>query len=997
MMKKIGLVLCIAFLALIAMSAVSAVVPINTIFFDDFNDNNLNGWSAGRIPGGSPSNHYGTDNAIPINSSTSYYAWLEDDVILYKSLNTTGNQSISFSYCRRTFDTGTGDFLRIGWKTGAFSLNWSTWNELESIDTNNWACVSFPLNGANNTQILIAFYLDNDNNDYGKFDNVKVTGISMNPPVSCVPIWTNGSWGECINGTQTRTVNDLNGCNVTTDKPLESQSCQIEQPQYPLPTCSVNYLEGDENYNIAAWPYVDAQGYYAAHGYASSNSAQCYLENVWFNRTSPDSRIKSWDPTGQSTFMDFYWKTNSNSDDKYFAEGNHTICCKADSRPCRDGNCQIIAGNASCTQFCIDTQDPTMDSIVDNTNDCSTDGKYWNQTSITFSWTAHDSGCAGIKQYNVKVYYSNNTPTGQEEVITDTQITLTKLVNGEDYYIRVTPVDNAGNEGNYIQSDHIYIDTEAPTVVITSPVDGFWTKDDFNVIENDTDNLGLDYCWINVNNTGWQVTTCGQQNTYFISVDPICALGNVCKNVPITKQVRDKACNMNQDSILVNIDRQAPNTTKTVSEPKYPGRNWTSWLVDWFIKDTTSLSFSADDFEGYGSVYPETTITYYTITNSTGSVVSTGNGTAVLMNLEDGIYIVTYYSKDGLGNTEVTKTEIDKIDTLAPETVKLIGNPKVLKDGKLWITSATNFTLTCSDSEVGCANTYFNFNNGDWNNGLAFNIIGVDGEYYVQYYSVDLLDNTESTKNETDWLDNTPPELYIINPTWYELVRGDCSMDLLVEVVDRGVGVNTTSISAKLLYANGSVAKLVSLPKTGSSFGIHGGSPYSALMDTTGLPAGDYTLEVQAIDLLGNMQTKTKDITLKSGAFVEYVAPSSCKVDIGVDKNCSFTFNACVRDSGSLRMWMEKLNHGKVDPFLIDATVWNNLGQNAEVGLMQDGELMFGECLPIANSTLMNGWLKFNMTMSIPANVSSLIGGKYTVNYTVSSFDNFSCEEESDA
>ncbi|MDX9893438.1 MAG: polymorphic toxin-type HINT domain-containing protein [Patescibacteria group bacterium] len=43
--------------------------------------------------------------------------------------------------------------------------------------------------------------------------------------VICTPNWTVTAWSECINGVQTRTVSDLNGCGLDLGKPPVSRSC----------------------------------------------------------------------------------------------------------------------------------------------------------------------------------------------------------------------------------------------------------------------------------------------------------------------------------------------------------------------------------------------------------------------------------------------------------------------------------------------------------------------------------------------------------------------------------------------------------------------------------------------------------------------------------------------------------------------------------------------------------------------------------------------------
>ncbi len=70
------------------------------------------------------------------------------------------------------------------------------------------------------------------------------------PEVNCTQSWTCGTWGDCINGQQTRNCNDMNLCEskksawevdnvITTPKPAETRNCDIpvelEEPQLPTP------------------------------------------------------------------------------------------------------------------------------------------------------------------------------------------------------------------------------------------------------------------------------------------------------------------------------------------------------------------------------------------------------------------------------------------------------------------------------------------------------------------------------------------------------------------------------------------------------------------------------------------------------------------------------------------------------------------------------------------------------------------------------------------
>jgi len=164
--------------------------------------------------------------------------------------------------------------------------------------------------------------------------------------------------------------------------------------------CSIDYLENKDsgnNYNFTSPIYVNEDGKFIIYGSAKDNESK--IVNVQYNRTSPDLYL-SWtdaDPVdGLFNELSEEWKSDPN--DASFIEGWHEICCRAAD------NAGNVQDPGNCEEFCIDVEDPVMDSISDNTYDCDGDEEthYWNQQYITWNWTAHDEGCAGIDYYIVK-------------------------------------------------------------------------------------------------------------------------------------------------------------------------------------------------------------------------------------------------------------------------------------------------------------------------------------------------------------------------------------------------------------------------------------------------------------------------------------------------------------------------------------------------------------------------------------------------------------------
>jgi hypothetical protein len=53
-------------------------------------------------------------------------------------------------------------------------------------------------------------------------------GSSVRQTATCTPDWECSSWGQCLDGSQTRTCLDVNSCSVESDRPEEIRDCGIE-------------------------------------------------------------------------------------------------------------------------------------------------------------------------------------------------------------------------------------------------------------------------------------------------------------------------------------------------------------------------------------------------------------------------------------------------------------------------------------------------------------------------------------------------------------------------------------------------------------------------------------------------------------------------------------------------------------------------------------------------------------------------------------------------
>jgi len=130
--------------------------------------------------------------------------------------------------------------------------------------------------------------------------------------------------------------------------------------------------------------------------------------------------------------------------------------------------------------------------------------------------------------------------------------------------------------------------------------------------------------------------------------------------------------------------------------------------------------------------------------------------------LQDGEYLIEYFSEDNLGNTEDVKSQIVRVDNTPPITTLEFGEPYYPNESGEWITSRTPVYLNATDyPDYGCGVKEICYNFGyEWINVSDDHVIFyIPGEcdHTIQWYAVDELGNTESIKSQDVIVDNKPP------------------------------------------------------------------------------------------------------------------------------------------------------------------------------------------------------------------------------------------------
>ncbi len=306
------------------------------------------------------------------------------------------------------------------------------------------------------------------------------------------------------------------------------------------------------------------------------------------------------------------------------------------------------------------------------------------------------------------------------------------------------------------------------------------------------------------------------------------------------------------DSINVFVDDTPPDAMLIIGDPKYRINATHLWNVSY----ATNLDFWADD--GIGSGLDYTSYHYYDITYDSGwfTYLFSWN---ISSWIDDGIYIIEFRSYDRLGNNQPFNESV-YLDNTPPTTTipdtYPIGPQYRVDDSDTWnITSTTIFGFSADDGP-GCGVNYSEYRVLDiyttpitnWLPAQTFTLTDTldDGNYIIEYRSVDWLNNIETDTGQYHiYLDNNGPITSILGGqddlnTEKNAYNVDFSTQFTLEADDGlGCGVNWSSLEYRVRI-NGS---------TWTSWQNYAGAFNLDLADHG---YWDHTIEFKAYDLLGN-------------------------------------------------------------------------------------------------------------------------------------------------
>ena len=140
------------------------------------------------------------------------------------------------------------------------------------------------------------------------------------------------------------------------------------------------------------------------------------------------------------------------------SNGTYTLCANMEAD-------NLSSTRQDCVAVCVDNQAPFLIGNVSSPTHPS--GTWVNSTSFQLAWTpTSDVGCAGMAGYSYSVAYGAPTTPGTTPMIGANAGTLDLQfgTNGQDRYVALRAIDNAGNATNRVTYGPVRVDTVNPSI-----------------------------------------------------------------------------------------------------------------------------------------------------------------------------------------------------------------------------------------------------------------------------------------------------------------------------------------------------------------------------------------------------------------------------------------------------------------------------------------------------------------------------------------------------
>ncbi|MBI1921559.1 MAG: hypothetical protein HYS23_10840 [Geobacter sp.] len=271
----------------------------------------------------------------------------------------------------------------------------------------------------------------------------------------------------------------------------------------------------------------------------------------------------------------------------------------------------------------------------------------------------------------------------------------------------------------------------------------------------------------------------------------------------------------------------------------------------------------------------------------------------------EGEHVIAYRSIDNVGNIEPEKSITITVDNTPPVSAITTGTPQHEAGGKLYVTGATNFTISASDNLSDVVKSEYRIDGGTWISYAPFTISG-EGAHAIEFRSQDNVGNLEEAKSLAVVVDNTPPvtaitpgtpryeavgKLHVTSGTSFTLsatdnLSGTATTEYRIDngpwtpyasFVISGEGSHAIGYRSIDNLGNLEVEKvlIITVDNTPPESAITVGSPQHFANGDLYISGGTY-LAISATDSASGV--KTSEYSLDEGAFAGYGAPFNLAV-----------------------------------------------------------------------------------------------------------------------
>jgi hypothetical protein len=348
-----------------------------------------------------------------------------------------------------------------------------------------------------------------------------------------------------------------------------------------------------------------------------------------------------------------------------------------------------------------------------------------------------------------------------------------------------------------------------------------------------------------------------------------------------------------QHTVNVMIDKTAPDTTATLSQPD--GAN------GWYLHQATVTLNATDNLSGV-------TKTEYSLDGGT----TWQPYTSAITFDKEGKYTVSYRSTDNAGNVETAKTVNVNLDSTAPVTTAAV--LPAAPDGQHgWYVHAVTVSFNVYDNLSGVAKTEYSLDGGStWQVYTAPVTLSQDSEYSLSYRSTDNAGNVEEGKTIGFNLDATAPTTTVSG-----LVYGTYSDSVDITPV-LAVGDNLSGV-------DGSKTTV-----TISTYGEQQTVQQGATVPLYQLPLGSHTFIVTASDVAGNTSSQT------------VVFQTMTSIQSLQDLVTRFTTAGWINNAGVANSLQSKLGANALADFVSEVNAQNgkHISAQAAVYLLRDAQYL---------------------------------------------------------